>query len=176
MRTVCALLTICFLSGCEQASNSDSPADSPEAVEQQPVENKPQGFSKLEWKIVDKHKALEENPNLVEVSNETNAGDYLTAVTQSHFSATSRLNKATMEYNAKLSSFANSIESSEDPKPLTFEEFDEQVRLNPNNMKGLYPWQVYAYDETNGTVTILEDREEKKRLHEENGVPYSEDE
>ena len=128
------------------------------------------GFADLKWKIVDKHKALAENPNLVEVENSTEAGDYFSAVFQSYFSATSKLNKASMEYNAQLQAQLNAIDGRSDPKPPSFEEFNEQAMMNPNNIKGLLPWQVYAYDEKTGKVTILEDREERDRLREEAGI------
>lgn len=163
-----AAMMLIFL-GCQQQKAEQAEATpEPPAVEQQ-------GFSQLEWKIVDRRKAMEENPNLIEVVNDTNETGYLTAVTKSSFSAISRLNTGTMEYNAKLQSYLNA-DGSDDPKPLSFEEFDAAARQNSNNIKGLYPWQVYAYDESTGKVTILEDRDEKRRMYEERGLQYKDDE
>ena len=128
------------------------------------------GFANLEWKIVDKHKALAENPNLVEVENNTEAGDYFSAVFQAYFSSVSKLNIATMEYNAQLQAQLNAIDGPSDPKPPSFEEFNEHAKMNPNNIKALKKWQVYAYDDQTGKVTILEDPEERDRLREEAGL------
>lgn len=131
------------------------------------------GFHNLKWKIVDRNQALAENPNLVEVENNTAAEDYFSAVAQSYFSGVSKLNTTSMEYNAQLQAQLNAIDSGADPKPPSFEEFNAQAKLNPNNIKGLYPWQVYAYDENTGRVTILEDRQERDRLREEKGIPLA---
>lgn len=148
--------------GCQKQADDTQVAAEPE----------PPGFSQLEWKIVDRNKALAENPDLVEVVNETEAGGYLEAVSQSGFAAMSKINTAQMEYNSKVQSYIDATDSREDPKPQTFEEFNKAAKMNSNNIKGLYPWQVYAYDETTGKVTILEDRAEKKRMYEEIGREY----
>lgn len=159
--------------GCQKATDDVTEAEHADVEE---VVEEPAGFSQLEWKIVDRNKALAENPDLVEVVNETDATGYLEAVSQSHFAAVSKLNQAQMEYNSKLQSYIDATETrGEDPKPQTFEEFSKAAKMNSNNMKGLYPWQAYAYDETTGKVTILEDRSEKKRMYEEIGREYPHD-
>lgn len=164
------LLTLLISAGCQQKPKPE------EAAAEEAPQAEPPGFSKLEWKMVDKNKALEENPKLVEVTNDTNATGYLQAVTQTAFSATSRVNQMTMEYNAQVQSYINATDSVKDAKPISFEEFEKQARMNSNNIKGLYPWQVYAYDENTGKVCILEDRAEKKRMYDEIGREYPHDE
>lgn len=160
--------------GCQKKVDEDTTADPEAAVE---VEQEPEGFSQLEWKIVDRNKAIAENPDLVEVVNETDATGYMEAISQSHFAAVSKLNTAQMEYNSKLQSFIDATDNGgADPKPQTFEEFSKAVKMNSNNMKGLYPWQAYAYDETTGKVTVLEDRAEKKRMYEEADREYPHEE
>jgi hypothetical protein len=160
--------------GCQKKTPDVSEAEPEVAVE---AEQEPKGFSQLEWKIVDRNKAMAENPALVEVVNETDATGYMEAVSQSHFAAVSKLNTAQMEYNSKLQSFIDATDNGgADPKPQTFEEFSKAAKMNSNNMKGLYPWQAYAYDETTGKITILEDRAEKKRKYEEIGREYPHEE
>lgn len=146
------------LAGCQSETESESA----------------EAAAEPEWKIVDRNKALEENPKLVEVVNDTNAGDPLSAIMQAGHSAMSKLNTSTMEYNAKLQSYINA-DGAEDPKPISFEEFNAAAKLNSNNVKGLYKWQTYAYDETTGKVTILEDREEKRRIYEASGREFKAD-
>ena len=161
------LLLPLILMGCNHHSDTNqAEVDQGAAAEEVAVPQQPPELSKLSWKIVDRNKALAENPNLVEVENDTEASDPLTAIMQARHSATSRINKLTMEHNAKLQSFVNATEGAGDPKPLTFKEFNAAAQLNKNNVKGLYEWQAYAYDETTGKVTILEDPAEKKRIQE----------
>ncbi len=173
-RSIYALLLALTLVGCGQKTGDDSKAaqdeEQPAVADAQP---KAPAFNELEWKIVDRNKAMTENPKLVEVVNDTNASDPLSAISQTYFSATSRINKMQMEYNARLQANLNA-DGAEDPKPPTFEEFNASAKMNSNNVKGLKPWQVYAYDESTGKVTILEDRELKKKLYEEQGLKYEE--
>jgi hypothetical protein len=168
-KRVFLMLLSLTLAGCSRDS------EEVEAAEQVAAPMEPQGFSKLEWKIVDRNKALAENPKLVEVENDTNASDPVSAIMQASRSAISRINKISMEHNATLQSFVNATESGEDPKPISFEEFNAAAKLNSNNVKGLYRWQAYAYSETTGKVTILEDREEKRRIYEESGREFKVD-
>lgn len=167
------VFVLCGLLGCQKQVTEEVQVEPGPAAEAPP---EPQGFSQLEWKIVDKHKALAENPELVEVVNDTNATGYFDAVSQTAFSAQSRVNKMTMEYNANLQSYLDASDGAKDPKPQSFEEFNQVAKLNSNNIKGLYPWQVYAYDEQTGKVCILEDRAEKKRMYAEIGREYPADE
>lgn len=127
----------------------------------------PQGFAQVEWKLVDRNKALEENPALVEVENRINAADPLMAATQSYFTIGSR---------AHLLAFKHSIDlyKAEHEKFPPFAEFDKMMKQANVALKGLYPWQVYAYDDKTGELCILEDRAEKKRMHEERGLPAPE--
>lgn len=169
------LLALLLSGGCQKQGGffeqvNEPTEDVPEvaAVAAPP---QPQGFSELEWKLVERNRALAENPELVEVENHTQAKDPLTAVTQSYFSGTSKLNATAIEYNAKLQSFIDA-EGAQEPKPPSFEHLNQQMQQNSNMVKGLKPWQAYAYDELTGKVTILEDRAEKKRLYEERGLKY----
>ncbi len=173
-KIVFLMLLSLILAGCSRSTESEE-AEENAAAEQAAAPAEPEGFSKLEWKIVDRNKALAENPKLVEVENDTNASDPVSAIMQASRSLTSQFNKISMEHNAKLQSFVNATEGGEDPKPISFEEFNSAAKLNSNNVKGLYKWQAYAYNETTGKVTILEDREEKRRIYEESGREFKVD-
>ncbi len=177
MSKATSLLLMAFiLFGCAQKEAEEKAKEAEQQEQAANAQPKTPQFNELEWKIVDRNKALEENPDLVEVDNDSDAKDPISAISKMYFSPISRINKTTMEHNAKLQSFINAADGAEDPKPPTFEEFNRDAKLNSNNVKGLKPWQVYAYDETTGKVTILEDRSLKKRLFEEQGLKFEEEE
>lgn len=129
-----------------------------------PAPRQPQGFSKVQWKLVDRNAALKENPDLIEVENRIDATDPLTAATQSYFTLGSR---------AQLSAFKHQINlyQAQHEKNPPFAEFEQMLKQANVSLQGLYPWQVYAYDDQTGELCILEDRAEKRRLHEERGLP-----
>lgn len=138
--------------------DNEPPAEAPQ---------QPQGFAQLDWKLVDRNQALQANPDLVEVENRINAADPLMAATQSYFTIGSR---------AHLLSFKHTVDlyKAEHDKVPPFAEFEKMLKQANVDLKGLYPWQVYAYDDKTGELCILEDRAEKKRLHEERGLPAPE--
>lgn len=163
--------------GCEEltAPPSDAAtAEQPVEAAPAPVENavpeappQPRGFSQLEWKLVDKQKALEENPKLVETENKNNASDPFSAAAQSYFTIGSKAHILALKHTIDLH------KAQYDSNP-TFEQFNSMIKQANVDLKGLYPWQVYAYDSKTGQISILEDREEKARLHKEAGLPVSE--
>jgi hypothetical protein len=103
--------------------------------------------------IVDKQAAMAANPNLVEVTNDVDAGDYLTAISDSYFSATSRLRLSTLQYELELERNLNP-----DYEYPTFESFKAVLERNNVELNGLRANQVYAYDQQTGTMCILEDQ------------------
>lgn len=119
----------------------------------------------VEAVIVDKPKALAENPSYVETENKINAGDPLSAATQSYFALGSRVHLLNFKHDIDL------YKAEHDRFP-TYEEFIGRFRQFDIKMKMLKPWQVYAYDQTDGTMVILEDRAEKKRRYEAAGLEY----
>ncbi len=176
MRRVSLVLAVIGLIGfgCQQASEPSPVAKPEESVA--PVEQatpaeppKPEGFSQVTFKLVDKRKSLQDNPALVEVKNTTNASDPWSAAAQSYFTIGSKASLLGLQHSIEL-------HKAQFDKPPTFAEFETMYRQAGVQFKGLYPWQAYAYDDEEGTVCILEDRAEKKRMHEEKGVPYAEEE
>lgn len=174
-RAICLCLLFTALTGCPKFPTVETkkPKEGAQpAVEQNappgqaaaPAAAAPQpGFSQLEWKLVDKRKALADNPALIEVENKINAGDPLTAASQSYFNLGSRANILNFQHNLQI------WEAAEGRKP-TFDEFNTMFKQANADLKGLYPWQVYAYDDQDGSICVLEDHAEKKRLYEAQGL------
>jgi len=171
------LLTTTWCVGCEELSapsdvapTAEQPAGVEAAAENAAAPEappQPQGFSQLEWKLVDKQKALEENPKLVETENKNNASDPFSAAAQSYFTIGSKAHVLALQRNID-------IHKAQYDRNPTFDEFNTMIKQAHVDLKGLYPWQVYAYDSKTGQISILEDREEKARLHKEAGLPVSE--
>ena len=127
------------------------------------AEPAPPEFAQVEWKLVDKSKALAENPKLIEVVNKTNASDPWSAAAQSYFTIGSKAHMLAFKHTIDL-------HKAEHDKNPTFEQFDTMMKSANVKLKGLYPWQVYAYDAKDGSIVILENAEEKKRRYEEAGI------
>ncbi len=156
---------------CDQLNfnpKREAKVDPPAAAQQAPPEvpaaaPAPPGFSQLEWKLVDKRKALAENPGLIEVENHTNASDPFSAAAQSYFTIGSKANILNFQHNLDI------MKAAEDRNP-TFDEFNDSFKQFGVELKGLYPWQVYAYDDQAGSICILEDPAEKARLYKAQGL------
>lgn len=183
MKTPLILLISLLAAGCtrsdegvmsefdQAAAGEGAKADqAPDAAPPEQAAQKPENvpITKREARLVDKQKALAENPDLIEVENKINASDPLTAVAQSYFTLGSRAHVAAMQHNLR-------IQKEIDGRWPTFEEFQQSLKQNNVKLSGLYAYQMYAYDQTTGGLTILEDRAEKKRIYEEAGRDYPHD-
>lgn len=149
--------------GEEAAPAAADPGANAPADPGAPAPVKESGFSKLDWKLVNYQEAMKDNPNLVEVENKINAVDPLSAATQSYFSLGSRVHLAAFKHSIDL-------HKAQYEKNPTFEEFEAMLRQSNVDLQALYPWQAYAYNAEEGTIVILEDRAEKRRMHEERGL------
>jgi hypothetical protein len=125
--------------------------NNPVAQNAPPVNNPQPGDTPPPADIVDKQAAMAANPNLVEVTNDVNAGDYLTAVTDAYFSAASRVRVLAMMHNLDIQYAA----TGEYP---SYEDFKAQLEQAGGQLNGLRANQVYAYDQTTGKICILEDQ------------------
>lgn len=114
----------------------------------------------MEARIVDKKKALQERPQLVETTNKITASDPIFAPLQGIHAVGSR---------AELLAFTHTIQihQATNDKYPTFDEFMDYYKQAHVQLKGLKPWQVYAYDEDTGTVSLMEDPAEKERISKE---------
>jgi len=111
-------------------------------------------------KVVDKQKALQERPWLFETVNSITANDPIIAPLQGLRAAGSRVEIAAFTHTIQL-------HKAEHDKYPTYEEFMDYYKQAHVELKGLKPWQVYAYDATDGTITLMEDPKEKERVSKE---------
>ncbi len=148
----------------EPVEANPAPAQPQAAAEEKPV--KPTHFLKRVAELVDKRKAMEENPDLVELDrNRITAGNYLSAVGQGYFAAASRVQLLNLQ-NA-----VQQLHALNDRYP-TFEEFRDLLKQTGVKLGNLYEYQMYAYDDETGEISILEDRAYKKRIYEAAGREY----
>jgi hypothetical protein len=141
----------------QQAAEPGPAADpAPEPPKKVPI-------TKREARLVDKNKAMQENPALIEVENEINASDPFTAVAQSYFTLGSRAQLLNWKHNLDL------MHAAEGRWP-TFAEFQQSLKQSNVQLNGLYPYQMYAYDDQTGGLVILENPEEKRRHYEDAGL------
>jgi hypothetical protein len=168
---LCCLCAGCFDPTALQVSSDETPeaeTDSPVAPAggAPPVAVRP-GFPDVEAQVVDKQVAMAENPNLRETENEINAMDPLSAASQSYFALGSRIHLMNFKHQVDIMRELN------DRYP-TFDEFAEMMQTHDVEFKGLKPWQMYAYDSSDGTVCILEDLDVKRARYEAADIPYPE--
>ena len=154
-------LCLLFAAGCGSGEvrvvdNEDEPAkgfvdqaldDLAADAQLKPGEEKP--FERRA-QFVDRQTALLDNPRLVEVENEINAVDPLSAVSQGYFKGASDVTVMQIEHQARLSQAMNG-------RFPTFNEIKSDFDNVGAKFTGLKPWQMYAYDAETGKVTILSD-------------------
>lgn len=114
----------------------------------------------IEARIVDKQKAMAERPHLVEVTNKITANDPLFAPLQGMFAVGSKAEILAFTHTIQVHKAAND-------KFPTYDEFMDYYKQANVQLKGIKPYQVYAYDETDGTIVILEDSIEEERITKE---------
>ncbi len=172
---LCCLCAGCFDPTALQVSGDETPEADPGAAADPaaalqagapPAAGAP-AFPEIEAQVVDKQVAMAENPNLFETENGINAMDPVSAASQSYFNLASRIHLANFKHQIDIMQALN------DRYP-TFDEFSEMMQTQDVEFKGLKPWQMYAYDSSDGTVCILEDPDVKRARYEEAGVEYEE--
>ena len=126
-------------------------------------------ITKREARLVDKKRAMAENPSIVEVENKINASDPLTAVAQSYFTIGSKAQVAAMQHNLRIQKELNN------GNWPSFEEFEKSLKQAGVKLSALYAYQMYGYDQETGGIVVLEDRAEKKRQYEAAGRDYPHD-
>ena len=180
MKWTIAVATPLFFWGCidpsafqvQEADEATAASETPPAAEgaaSEPAAAPLQGEAAIpdvSAKIVEKSKALEEKPHLVEVQNTIRGSDPLTAYADAYFSAASRVE--TLAFTQQIQ-----IHQATHDKYPTFDEFMGYYKQAGVELKGVKPWQMYAYDPADGSIVILEDREEKKRRFEAAGIEYT---
>lgn len=182
MKRMISAALLCFVtSGCmdwssvfakkaeEKAADAGPPAAAPPAAPAAPaaqgaVVQAPENTvgSDLVAKIVDKQKALQERPQLFETQNKITANDPIFAPAQGLRAAGSKVEMLAFEHTIQI----HKAQSPDDKFP-TYEEFMDYYKQANVQLKGLKPWQVYAYDSTTGTISLMEDPVEKERIEKE---------
>ncbi|MCA9073438.1 MAG: hypothetical protein KDA93_00290 [Planctomycetaceae bacterium] len=162
MRSLIGTLALLALVGCQRVKSSEEAAPAAEVKpaegeEKAPAVKKPEHFKKRVAELVDKKKAMADNPNLVETKNAITSDNYAIAITQGYFAAASKVQLIQLEHTVR------NMQALEDRWP-TLEEF--QKILTDNNIKlgHLYPYQMYFYDPETGEIGILEDSVKRQEL------------
>jgi len=104
----------------------------------------------IPWKLVDKNKAVAENPKLVTTENKIVIGDPVSVAGSAYFSAISQIKVIELQSQINLHKATND-------KLPTYDELSTMLKSVNFQFPGLKPWQVYAYDDKDGSITILED-------------------
>lgn len=134
----------------EPAVVQDAPAQEPEPPPPEPAAPPPNALQR-EARFVDRKVFLEQHPNATELAkNVINASDPISAAAQGYFAAVSNLTINAFQYDLKLWYQLNN------ERWPTFAEYQEILSKHDIKFKGLKPRQVYAYDSTNGQLSILE--------------------
>ncbi|HVJ67461.1 MAG TPA: hypothetical protein VM510_05720, partial [Caulifigura sp.] len=116
--------------------------------------------------IVDAKKALAENPKLVvKEKNKMEANDPFTYVSKAYFAGVSTYTMAALKHEVEI--LKNLDDKFQYP---TYEQFSDILKRNNVKLNGLYRWQVYGYDSTEGAIVILEDPDKKKAEYEKAGL------
>lgn len=159
------LITIAVGCGSGVKSKQDGDAlamkNKPVAPKNQPLKNgqinpNRKGPFKRVFEIVDKQQAMKDNPNYVEAVNTIDAGNYFTAVAQGAFAAASSVQTSSLQYYVRLY-------NAEHGKNPTLADIKKYLKDNGIELVGLYPYQIYAYDESTATISILEDTVERAK-------------
>lgn len=134
-------------------------------VAEQPPKQAPFGTSKA--KLVDYATAIK-NPKVVKASTKVDASDPLTASYQSYFSIGSRATIVAFKHNLNIQKQLN------DDKWPSFAEFEKSVQQSRIEFVPVLPWQMIGYDQSNGSIVLLEDKGEKIRRYKAKGIPLDE--
>ena len=124
-------------------------------------------IGKTTAKIVDKQKAMAENPELVVVENKVSGSDPLSVAASAYISLTSRASALNFQHGLDLFKAMN------DRNP-TYDELTAMLKQHGIRLTELPPYQMYGYDAESGAIVILEDKADKARRYKEAGIPLDE--
>ena len=182
LRLSFGLLTIGFLAsaaGCNRPAPTPTPPPAapaaapmaPPAQAEAPMPPAPpappadpaKAIPNVPAKLVDKNKALAENPKLVDTENKVIIGDPVSFAGSVYFSAINQVTYASLKQTIDAHKALND-------KPPTYDELMAMLKMVNFEFPGLKPWQVYAYDDKDGTVTVLEDPDAKAEAFKKVGL------
>lgn len=162
-RLLLLALPICMLtfSSCQKAEETEQTA-----VEQN---DEDKFFQKTTAEVVDKKKALAENPDLAVFTRNGLGNDPLTQAANAAVYVSAEIHMMNIKRQVDLLR-----EMDEDHEYPSYEEFMKFVKENNFQFSKLKPWQMYGYDDETGSMMILQDEAEKKRRFESKGIEYKE--
>ncbi len=129
------------------ADDAGQPAD---AADNPPADDGKGIIGKTTNRIVDMHKAMEENPDLQIVENRIEGSDPLTQAASAYVSLRSKPQMLAFQSQIKTEMALNQ-------RPPTYEELQQMMKTHGVQFAMLYPWQMYGYDEKTGKIVILAD-------------------
>lgn len=157
--------------GIEEAAgtNEAAPAAPPAQGEPAPAtpDQKPGIIGKMTAKVVDKQKAMSENPKLIVKESTPEGQDPLSYAASAYISLRSKA--STFGFQSELKNFK--VLNERNP---TYEEFTDMMKRNRIEFAELPPFQMYGYDSQTGEIAVLEDPEEKARRYKEAGIELNE--
>jgi hypothetical protein len=148
--------------------NSQPPSDPGPPVgvsSEPPPQQAPFGTSKA--RLVDYAEARK-NPKVVPANTKIDASDPLTASYQSYFSIGSRATIVAFKHNLNIQKQLN------DNKWPSFEEFSKLAKQSRIDFAPILPWQMIGYDQSNGSLVLLEDKGDKIQRYKAKGIPLDE--
>ncbi len=155
---LCLVLGVLIVPGCiEKEVKKKEPKQEQAKAEPAPAK-RPNLIKRKTSEVLDKHKAMAENPNLIEVENKITGKDPLTVSLEAYISASSRINVLNFQHQVDLMRAMN------DNRPPSYEEIIKLIKQTKMEFNALPDYQKFAYDEKEGKFLILEDPQEKKRL------------
>lgn len=160
------------LPGCDEAGAPAEATGDPEAAQQAAANQAPEKeresiIGKKTAEVVDAKKALAENPALVPRGRQPLGFDPITQSTNAYVYLRSKVSMLPMQQEIKNYKILN------DHWP-TYDEFMKIMNQYHITFTALKPWEKYGYDSDTGTLMILEDKAEQKRIFEAAGLEFKE--
>ena len=177
IRSLAAIVLLAVVAGCggvkPPESTPETPAGETPATETsvesgQPAEPKQVTFGKTDARLVDYVEATK-NPKVIEVENKIDASDPLTASYESYFSLGSRAMILAFKKNLNLQKELNG------GNWPSFEQFSADIKKRDVKLVPILPWQMFAYNQKNGSSVLLEDKGDKIKRYKAKGIPLDED-
>jgi hypothetical protein len=138
----------------EQAKAEAAPKKDPKGI-----------LNKTTTKVVDAKKALAENPNLAIVEPGELGNNYLSQLANARVMIPAQVSQMNLKHAMDLHQATNG-------KYPSYDEFLEIMKRDGYKLTEVYRWQMYGYNEDDGSVVLFTDEALKKKIYDENGLDY----
>ncbi len=122
---------------------------------------------KEEAKIVRWPDYKNEHPETVVVDGKVEGWDPFSIAGSAYVSMTNKINAMQFESEIK-------ILKAEQGRPPTYDEFLERVKKYNLKFHDQHPYRLFGYNEKEGTMVMLEDKEIKREIYKKKGIPLDE--